>query len=70
MDKVGLSALAGHRRIAPFGLDGGADGALGRNRVERADGSVETFGPTHAVEMRAGDVFAIEIPGGGRFGAR
>ena len=61
--------LAGHRRIPPFGLEGGAHGALGRNWVERADGSVERFGATHTVEMYAGDVFAIETPGGGGFGA-
>jgi 5-oxoprolinase (ATP-hydrolysing) len=61
--------LAGHRRVAPFGLEGGAPGALGRNWVERAGGTVEHFGATHTVEMWAGDVFAIETPGGGGFGA-
>ncbi|MBC7860135.1 MAG: hydantoinase B/oxoprolinase family protein, partial [Burkholderiaceae bacterium] len=43
--------------------------SLGRNWVERADGTVEHFGATHTVEMWAGDVFAIETPGGGGFGA-
>jgi 5-oxoprolinase (ATP-hydrolysing) len=60
---------AGHRRVAPFGLEGAAAGALGRNWVERSDGSVERFGATHTAEMRAGDVFAIETPGGGGYGA-
>ncbi|MET3129857.1 5-oxoprolinase (ATP-hydrolyzing) [Oxalobacteraceae bacterium GrIS 1.11] len=60
--------LAGHRRIAPFGLEGGAPGALGRNWIERGDGSVEHFGATHTAAMQAGDVFAIETPGGGGFG--
>ncbi|HEY7689986.1 MAG TPA: hydantoinase B/oxoprolinase family protein, partial [Dongiaceae bacterium] len=31
--------LSGHRRIHPYGLEGGAQGALGRNHVERKDGS-------------------------------
>jgi 5-oxoprolinase (ATP-hydrolysing) len=62
--------LAGHRRIAPFGLEGGAPGALGRNWVERSDGAIERFGATHTIEMHAGDVFAIETPGGGGFGCR
>ncbi len=61
--------LAGHRRIAPFGLQGAAPGALGRNWVERGDGSVEEFGATHTAEMQAGDVFAIETPGGGGYGS-
>ncbi|TFW23733.1 hydantoinase B/oxoprolinase family protein [Duganella callida] len=60
--------LAGHRRVAPFGLAGAQPGALGRNWVERSDGTVEEFGATHTAEMRAGDVFAIETPGGGGFG--
>ena len=33
--------LANHRRVAPFGLDGGQPGATGRNWVERAEGTRE-----------------------------
>src|SRR4029079_19259975 len=61
--------LANHRRIAPCGVAGGATGALGRNWVERADGSCEEFGATFQVDMGADDVFVIETPGGGGFGA-
>jgi 5-oxoprolinase (ATP-hydrolysing) len=61
--------LANHRRVAPFGVQGGAPGALGRNWVERADGQRVEFGATCAVEMGAGDVFVIETPGGGGFGS-
>jgi 5-oxoprolinase (ATP-hydrolysing) len=60
--------LANHRRIRPFGVAGGGAGAPGRNWVERADGAQETFGATCAVEMRTGDVFVIETPGGGGYG--
>jgi 5-oxoprolinase (ATP-hydrolysing) len=60
--------LANRRRVPPFGLGGGADGAVGAARVERADGSVERLGSTAKVDMRAGDVFVIETPGGGGFG--
>jgi len=60
--------LANHRRVAPFGVAGGAPGALGRNWVERVDGSREDFGATFAVDMQPGDVFVIETPGGGGFG--
>jgi 5-oxoprolinase (ATP-hydrolysing) len=60
--------LANHRRIAPFGVAGGLPGAVGRNWVERSDGSREEFGATCAVAMGAGDVFVIETPGGGGFG--
>jgi 5-oxoprolinase (ATP-hydrolysing) len=40
------------------------------NRVERADGAVEPLGATAEVGMGAGDVFVIETPGGGGFGAK
>ncbi|GJI94888.1 N-methylhydantoinase HyuB [Duganella caerulea] len=70
LEAMTANILAGHRRIAPFGLEGAAPGALGRNWVERGDGSIEEFGATHTAEMRAGDVFAIETPGGGGFGIK
>ena len=60
--------LANHRRVAPFGVAGGAPGALGENWVERTDGSRETYGATFKVEMQPGDVFVVRTPGGGGFG--
>ena len=60
--------LANHRRIAPFGVAGGQPGALGRNWVERSDGRREEFGATCQVEMRPGDLFVVQTPGGGGFG--
>ena len=60
--------LANHRRIAPFGVAGGSDGATGENWIERTDGSIERFGATHAAQMNVDDVFVIRTPGGGGFG--
>ena len=60
--------LSNRRRVPPFGLAGGAAGAVGINRIERADGSTEALPATAAVEMEAGDVFVIETPGGGGWG--
>jgi 5-oxoprolinase (ATP-hydrolysing) len=60
--------LSNRRRVPPFGLEGGAPGALGLNRVERADGTIETLGATATVEMAPGDAFVIETPGGGGYG--
>jgi len=61
--------LACHRRIAPYGLNGGEEGARGRNWVERATGGREEFGATHEIAMLAGDCFVIETPGGGGYGS-
>ena len=60
--------LSNNRVHAPFGMAGGAPGAKGINRVERADGSVEELGHIGKVEMGVGDVFVIETPGGGGYG--
>ncbi|HEY4264656.1 MAG TPA: hydantoinase B/oxoprolinase family protein [Micropepsaceae bacterium] len=64
------SILSNRRRVAPFGLHGGAPALSGRNRVLRADGTVEDFGACATTAMQPGDVFIIETPGGGGFGPR
>jgi 5-oxoprolinase (ATP-hydrolysing) len=61
--------LSSHRRVPPYGMAGGAPGAVGRNYVERADGTVVELQGCDATEMRPGDVFVIETPGGGGYGA-
>jgi len=63
------SILSNRRRTAPFGLAGGSPASAGRNLVVRRDGSVERLGATATVDMREGDSFVIETPGGGGFGA-
>jgi len=61
--------VASRRRVPPFGLQGGADGAAGRQWVERADGTTQALTGTDQAELRPGDVFGIETPGGGGYGA-
>jgi 5-oxoprolinase (ATP-hydrolysing) len=63
------SLLANRRRVAPFGLEGGTAGALGRGKLYRATGETVELGPTVEVQVGAGDVFEIETPGGGGFGS-
>ena len=70
LEPLTAAILSNHRRTAPFGLAGGEAGAVGVNRVRRADGAVEPLGATAEVGMGVGDVFVIETPGGGGFGAK
>lgn len=63
------SILSNGRHHGAFGMAGGAPGAPGVNRVERADGRVEPLGHIASVQMQPGDVFVIETPGGGGWGA-
>src|SRR5437899_6531828 len=60
--------LSGHRRVPPYGMAGGEAAALGRNSVQRADGSIRELGGTDKAEMQPGDCFVVETPGGGGYG--
>jgi 5-oxoprolinase (ATP-hydrolysing) len=60
--------LKGDPKLAHYDSGGGAPGEVGRNWVERVDGTREDFGATFKVEMNEGDVFVIQTPGGGGFG--
>jgi N-methylhydantoinase B len=68
LEPMTANILSGHRLISPFGLNGGESGSVGRNWVQRQDGSQEDLGSTATTQMQPGDVFVIETPGGGGFG--
>ena len=50
-------------------MAGGEPGVIGRNAVERTDGTVEELAGGAQTEMTPGDVFIIETPGGGGYGS-
>ena len=60
--------LSTRRETAPFGLEGGGDGASGRTTVLRADGRRELLQGRDEVAISAGDAIEIATPGGGGFG--
>ena len=68
LEAMTAAILANNRVHPPFGMAGGAPGALGRNYVERVDGSVEHLPHIGKAAMQPGDVFVIETPGGGGYG--
>ncbi|MCZ7415572.1 hydantoinase B/oxoprolinase family protein [Streptomyces sp. WMMC897] len=68
LEPVTLALLTGHRRVPPYGMAGGAPGALGRNALERTDGTVTELPGVAAAEAGAGDVLVVETPGGGGYG--
>jgi 5-oxoprolinase (ATP-hydrolysing) len=70
LEAMTAAILSNNRIHPPFGAHGGEPGALGHNRVERADGSVEELGHIGKTSMQPGDVFVIETPGGGGYGGR
>ena len=69
LEDMSASILSNGRVHGAFGAAGGLPGAVGLNRVLRADGTVEVLGHIGQAQMRAGDEFEIQTPGGGGFGA-
>ncbi|BAY24269.1 hydantoinase B/oxoprolinase [Calothrix sp. NIES-2100] len=70
LEPMTANILCNHRRVSPFGLKGGEPGKVGRNWIQRQDGTQEELDSTATVQMQPGDVFVIETPGGGGFGLR
>ena len=68
LEPMTANILSGHRRVPPFGLHGAEAGQVGRNWVQRENGTEEILSSTATVEMQPGDIFVIETPGGGGFG--
>ncbi|MEU9243660.1 hydantoinase B/oxoprolinase family protein [Streptomyces sp. NPDC048385] len=68
LEPMTVSTLSQHRRVPPYGMAGGEPGALGANRVERADGTVTELGGSDAADVGPDDVLVVETPGGGGYG--
>jgi 5-oxoprolinase (ATP-hydrolysing) len=68
LEPMTAAILSGHRRVPPYGMAGGEPAAVGRNRVQRADGTLTELGACETIEVNSGDVFVIETPGGGGYG--
>jgi len=69
LEPMTASILSNGRHHGAFGMAGGEAGSPGRNSVERAGGEVEGLDHIASVEVGIGDVFVIETPGGGGYGA-
>lgn len=69
LEKMDCSLLTGHRRVPPFGLDGGASGECGENAVRRLDGTIEKLKGCDQTVIDAGEAIIIKSPSGGGYGA-
>jgi 5-oxoprolinase (ATP-hydrolysing) len=69
LEPMTAAILAGHRKVPPYGAQGGSPGELGQTWVERASGGPrELLDFADQRELEAGDVFAVSTPSGGGFG--
>jgi N-methylhydantoinase B len=63
-----VTIISERRTTRPYGLNGGGDGAPGRNAVDR-DGVATEVGAKAELDVQPGDRFRVETPGGGAWGA-
>ena len=63
-----VSILSERRQIAPYGLEGGGDGATGENVLIRANGTEEQLSGRASVSVSPGDQLVVRTPGGGGWG--
>ena len=63
-----VSLLTDRRVIAPWGLEGGGEGAVGVNYLIRKNGKRQKLPGKTNVRLAPGDRIRIETPGGGGFG--
>ena len=69
LEQMTVTTLCSHRRVAPFGADGGAPGEVGKEWIERTDGTQTAHAGNDQNEIYPGDIFVMQTPSGGGFGA-
>jgi len=67
---VEVTLLAERRKVRPWGLSGGGEGAAGRAFVVRNDGTEEEQPGKFNLRLRKGERIRIETPGGGGWGTK
>lgn len=68
LEPVALTFLSQHRKVAPYGMQGGAAGLTGTQYLIRAHGAFEALQGIDSRELEIGDRVVIETPGGGGWG--
>uniref|UniRef100_UPI003BA9612D hydantoinase B/oxoprolinase family protein n=1 Tax=Stappia sp. TaxID=1870903 RepID=UPI003BA9612D len=68
LEEMELAILSSHRTIAPKGMEGGADGELGRTLVRRLDGKSEELKGCDQTVLKAGEAVTVITPTAGGWG--
>jgi len=68
LEPMSAALLSNHRKVPPFGLEGGEPGQCGAQWVERSDGARDELEGCDQTDLAQGDIFAIQTPTGGGYG--
>ncbi|MEM9029336.1 MAG: hydantoinase B/oxoprolinase family protein [Pseudomonadota bacterium] len=69
LQQMTVTTLCSHRRVRPFGVAGGEAGEVGREWIERADGTRVDQDGNGQNEIYPGDLFVMHTPSGGGYGS-
>ena len=70
LEPMTVTTLCSHRRVKPFGVDGGEPGQCGKEWLEKEDGGFIELEGNDSCEVKVDDLFVMETPGGGGFGLK
>ena len=68
LEKMECTILSGHRRVRPFGLEGGEAGQVGENWARRKDGRMERLQGCDETTIDANEAVIIQTPTAGGYG--
>ncbi|MDE1569279.1 hydantoinase B/oxoprolinase family protein [Aquabacter sp. P-9] len=68
LERMDCALLSSHRRVRPFGGDGGEPGLVGEGFVRRNDGSFDTLQGCDQTVLEAGEAVIVITPTAGGYG--
>ena len=68
LEPMTVTTLCSHRKVQPFGLNGGEPGQCGKEWLEKEDCKIDLKG-NDSCEVSVNDLFVMQTPGGGGYGS-
>ncbi|RBP47715.1 5-oxoprolinase (ATP-hydrolysing) [Roseimicrobium gellanilyticum] len=69
LEPLTISLLTQHRKVEPYGVEGGGTGMRGKQTLLHANGSEEVLPSSVTRDVKPGERVRIETPGGGAWGS-
>ena len=69
LEPMTVTTLCSHRKVQPFGLNGGEPGQCGKEWLEQEDCKIDLKG-NDSCEVSVNDLFVMQTPGGGGYGSK
>ena len=65
-----VTTLCSHRRVKPFGVNGGEPGECGKEWLETENGQTLNLKGNDSCQVKENDLFIMQTPGGGGYGSQ